>query len=1089
MTMERLHTRQHASALRRVMGCVLLVLWITPVQAQEALRPLWQIGKADDSAGEFAPPTTGGALTMAVPGDWATRTDWSAFPDGLRGDTRPALEITYDLPAVPEHGVLFSCKLLQAPKSGAQMGVFSNRTMAGLLQLWGTAGSQSTFRWHKTYRLNIPREMLAVGRNVLRLETVRPIWSDARVDKDVWWQWDWMGLGALAFAAREPIHGSVAYLGTTLRQSSGFVVNDDTVRLAPAAFSWLGIAYSGNTIRCDFWFDVGAQQPRRLEYLQQLRDLNLTALVDFVSGSHFRNDKGGTMPTRIQDAMAEFFARYGALFQYYELGNEPCMFGGGLAETLETGRMVNRLKPAHVKAVAVGWAYGGGKGTPLNWDANAANRRRVEALCQATNGHSYGYSYADDRGGSFMETLQTYGGVADGWPVEFINSETGTNDWHSEENGPRLSSAQPHAQAFDRIIRAHLAVVNRTMQHAAVFDGYGLFHALAAPVDPTTLTSLPGINGERESRLQTYRRLALAYATHGAPLAYRVRNADAVGGKKVYVRCVDTAALPALGGSGGTASKLLLNLVNFENAAQSLRVQVTLPAKGTYAGERFGAGATYAAARSAVQLQATPTVDLSEYLGPGEAVQYILTPPGRAAPYPPTDVRVRPGAGQLEITWAGSCGATAYEVQRSAPTRGTEHPTDFAVIARGLTQTRYVDERLPDGAAYAYRIVAVNDAGRGESGAATRGIVGLPLAPTALTAVPGDQQIALRWMADGRAGSYLIKRFSGSAGAAMRVFDNIKEPRFADKDLTNGTSYRYEVFSVGGAGVSDEAAVVQATPENPPAPPQDLSATAGAQRVVLRWSAVPGALTYVVGRSSGEERTQVRIADDVAENAYIDNDVVNGQTYRYTVAARKVALASADSAVLAATPAADALPAPWQQADIGRVGKDGQAFFTSGTPVFTVLGAGEDVWGQADGGHLVYQPLAGDGQIVARVAHCDDTHPWARVGVMLRQSTSATAPMVVLAYQQAMGCGLTYRATAGGPCAMIGGDAERWLKIVRQGDAVQGFISADGVHWRQRGAARVALGDHAVVGLFVCSHRNDTLNRTLFDQVAVGTRP
>src|ERR1019366_723971 len=186
----------------------------------------------------------------------------------------------------------------------------------------------------------------------------------------------------------------------------------------------------------------------------------------------------GGIPQKTKDELRAFLDRNGTLFQYYELGNEPCMFGGGFSEYVELAKYFDEVKPEHVLLAAPGWAYGGGKGTPRNWDAVTANRQTVEDLCQVTNGHSYGFSYADNRGGSFVENLATFGGVSDGWPKEYITSETGANDWHSEENGPRYASTQPHAQAFDRIMRAHLAVVDRTMQHAAIFADFGLFTEL-----------------------------------------------------------------------------------------------------------------------------------------------------------------------------------------------------------------------------------------------------------------------------------------------------------------------------------------------------------------------------------------------------------------------------------------------------------------------------------------------------------------------------------------------------------------------------------------------------------------------------------
>ena len=589
---------------------------------------LWQSGVADDSSAEFADYPTASVTRVTEPIATAHHAKQANYlssrdvPRGLKADKDPVLDIAYVLKTIPRNGAEFSFKLLDAPASGSEMAVFSNGLMAGLIQLWGTSGTDSPYKWKKTYRLYVPKEMLQRGRNVLRLEATRPLWCPASANSRFWCEWDYLRLTALSQPATEPVDGTVAYLGTTLKPSQ-FFVNDDTLRLARVALPWLGIAYSGNTIRADFWQDVASEQPRRLEYLTLLRDFNMTVVVDFISGSHFHNDASGHIPPETRAALDEFFARYGSLFQFYELGNEPCMFGGGMAETLELARYLNRVKPAHVQLVAPGWAYGGGKGTPVNWDADAANRRQVEALSQLTNGHSYGYSYADNRGGSFVENLKTFGGVEDGWPHPYLNTETGANDWHSEDNGPKLESSEPHAQAFDRILRAHIAVVNRTMQHAAIFDGLGLFESPTNFSGLSSLTASPGV-GSEDTRLQTYRRLALAYATHGAPLPFVFRNRAALVGHRVLFRAVNTASLAPLPGSGGKSDKLLLNFVSFENTPQRIRVHVTLPKSGLYTGDRFGPGKTYAEAHSNVTIHAAPAVDLDVTLPPRESVQYIL---------------------------------------------------------------------------------------------------------------------------------------------------------------------------------------------------------------------------------------------------------------------------------------------------------------------------------------------------------------------------------------------------------------------------------------------------------------------------------
>ena len=593
---------------------------------------LWQIGIPDNLSTEFGDFHKGPEIvTIPTVGAKIDAAGCAAISRGVRASNNPTFDVCYPLDEVPKDGVLFSFKLLKAPKSGSQMAVFSNGTLAGLVQLWGTDGTNYPYPWRKTYRLFIPRELLKPGQNELRFTAPHPLWSDATNDNQQWWEWDYLKLNALDAPINEPWHGKLDYLGSTMTMSdSGFDVNDDTLRLAPVVLKWLGIAFSGNTMRANFWYDVASQQPRRLEYLQLLARYNMSVTADFISGNHFKNDADGQMPQKMKKALGGFLQREGQYIQYYELGNEPCMIGGpangGYAEYLNLARELNADKPSTLKTVAPGWAYGGGKGgPPFNWDAFVDNRRVVENLCDCINGHSYGYSYNDNQGGSFVSELEDFGEVEDGWPKEFLTTETGSNHWHSENNGAHQASTQPHIQAFDRILRAHLAVADRTMQHAVIFADFGLFAPPVSWTDLDLLKVMPAPDGDgKDTRVKTFRRLALAYATHGSPLAYTVVNPSDLQYKMVYFRAVDTSTLAPQAGSHATADKILLNFVNFENVPATLDVRVTLPRIGTYQAERIGGGDTWGAAHSTFTLASKPDLELKESLGPGDSVQYIL---------------------------------------------------------------------------------------------------------------------------------------------------------------------------------------------------------------------------------------------------------------------------------------------------------------------------------------------------------------------------------------------------------------------------------------------------------------------------------
>src|SRR5688572_31581738 len=71
----------------------------------------------------------------------------------------------------------------------------------------------------------------------------------------------------------------------------------------------------------------------------------------------------------------------------------------------------------------------------------------------------------------------------------------------------------------------------------------------------------------------------------------------------------------------------------------------------------------------------------------------------------------------------------------------------------------------------------------------------------------------------------------------------------------------------------------------------------------------------------------------------------------------------------------------WRGDDVGSVGLAGRSTETSG--VFEIAGAGADIWDRADAFHFMHQAWTGDGEIVARVTSQQNTHAWAKLGVML----------------------------------------------------------------------------------------------------------
>ena len=182
-----------------------------------------------------------------------------------------------------------------------------------------------------------------------------------------------------------------------------------------------------------------------------------------------------------------------------------------------------------------------------------------------------------------------------------------------------------------------------------------------------------------------------------------------------------------------------------------------------------------------------------------------------------------------------------------------------------------------------------------------------------------------------------------------------------------------------------------------------------------------------------------------------------------------------------------ALPANWADGDIGAVGgATGQACYADGT--YTVVGAGDDIWNGADAFHYAYQPLIGDGQIVARVTGQFDTNEWAKAGVMIRETRDPGASNAFVALTPNHGADFQYRAGAGNGSTYAGGPAANtpyWVRLARQGNLFTAAVSSDNSSWTVISSATITMTTSAYIGLAVTSHNPGTLNTSKFDNVTL----
>jgi len=198
----------------------------------------------------------------------------------------------------------------------------------------------------------------------------------------------------------------------------------------------------------------------------------------------------------------------------------------------------------------------------------------------------------------------------------------------------------------------------------------------------------------------------------------------------------------------------------------------------------------------------------------------------------------------------------------------------------------------------------------------------IPPAPANLTALGGNDLVALYWPAAPGATSYNILRSTTSGSGFTTLASNITGPVagstadsaiYTDATAVNGTTYFYVVQSVNPGGASANSTVASATPSasSAPAPsaPSGVSVIVGSTQVTLHWNASAGAAYYTIGRSTSSGGPYLNISGPVTGTTYSDIGLDNAVTYYYVVSAANANGASPNSAEASARPM-PVLPAP-----------------------------------------------------------------------------------------------------------------------------------------------------------------------------------
>ena len=180
------------------------------------------------------------------------------------------------------------------------------------------------------------------------------------------------------------------------------------------------------------------------------------------------------------------------------------------------------------------------------------------------------------------------------------------------------------------------------------------------------------------------------------------------------------------------------------------------------------------------------------------------------------------------------------------------------------------------------------------------------------------------------------------------------------------------------------------------------------------------------------------------------------------------------------------LPANWYQKTIGQTQQSGSCTFSK--DIFTISGSGSDIWNNTEEHHYAYTNAADSIEIIAKIENIENTHDWAKAGIMIKQNLSTSSALASLSFSPNKSLLFASRKNAG---EMITGEKasqtdQHWLKLVYKRSVLGAFSSVDGINWNQVGTPiNIKFSGAFCVGLFSCSHVTGVLCNASFSHVTI----
>jgi TolB protein len=177
------------------------------------------------------------------------------------------------------------------------------------------------------------------------------------------------------------------------------------------------------------------------------------------------------------------------------------------------------------------------------------------------------------------------------------------------------------------------------------------------------------------------------------------------------------------------------------------------------------------------------------------------------------------------------------------------------------------------------------------------------------------------------------------------------------------------------------------------------------------------------------------------------------------------------------------------QNDIGKVKNAGSCSYDSKSQEYHISGSGTNVWATHDEFHFVWRIMKGDFILRANAAFIGKgVEEHRKVGWMVRSSLDTGSEHISAVMHGSGLTSLQYRKTTGGVTEEKKFDltsADEVIQLERKGSTYTMSVAHKGDMFVSQEVSDVDLGDQVYVGLFICAHNPNVVEKAVFNNVRI----